>query len=77
MPQVPNRPHRNLPAIANYIGPAIAQYAADNPGGEKDQHIGDLLCDLRHYCDMEGIDFAECDRQGAMHYRDERAHDAQ
>lgn len=34
--------------------------------------ITDLLTDIRHYCDSEGLDFAACDRCAHQHYVRER-----
>jgi hypothetical protein len=33
--------------------------------------ITDILADLRHLCNTLGIDYAECNRMAAMHYREE------
>ena len=32
----------------------------------------DMLADLRHYCDTNGLDFADCDRRGRDHYTNEQ-----
>ena len=30
--------------------------------------VADLLADLRHYCDANGLDYATLDERGGMHY---------
>lgn len=35
----------------------------------KPDFVTDLLADLRHYCDAEGVDFANQDRIAYGHYR--------
>lgn len=30
--------------------------------------LGDLLCDLRHWADVVGLDFEECNENGEGHY---------
>ena len=32
----------------------------------------DMLADLRHFCDLHGLDFADCDRRGRDHYTNEQ-----
>lgn len=39
---------------------------------ERPQAVGDLLADLRHYCDKHGLDFTDLDRQGLNHYTAEK-----
>lgn len=31
----------------------------------------DALTDLRHFADLSGLDFGDCDRQAMNHYREE------
>ncbi len=38
-----------------------------------DTAVSDLLADLMHYCDQEGIDFDECVDRGRCHYEEEKA----
>jgi hypothetical protein len=35
---------------------------------QKRQNAVDLLANLRHFCDVEGLDFAELDRAAYRHY---------
>jgi hypothetical protein len=59
---------------------AIAPYARykglDDAEGsvEPADVMHELLADLRHLCDREGVDFAVCDRKAYASYREERAH---
>lgn len=39
--------------------------------------IGDLICDIRHYCDMRGISFDEALLSGQTHYHAETNEEAQ
>lgn len=39
------------------------------PNQSLDEGIIDLLADLRHLCDAEGLDFAELDRMAHDHYK--------
>jgi hypothetical protein len=38
---------------------------------DPDQLAADLLADLRHFCDIHGLDFAALDRQGRAAYLEE------
>lgn len=38
--------------------------------------VGDILCDLRHWCDVAGIDFAAANERGIGHYLAEVDHEA-
>ena len=38
------------------------------------EFITDLLTDVRHYCDVRGVEFHVCDRQAYQHYLKEREH---
>ena len=38
---------------------------------EPDQLAADLLADLRHFCDLHGLDFAALDRRGRAAYLEE------
>jgi hypothetical protein len=38
---------------------------------DHDSFVADVLADLRHYCDMYGLDFDDRNRLGAVYYEDE------
>lgn len=38
---------------------------------DPEMHLGDLLCDLRHYADKHELDYAQMDRRGYEAYREE------
>jgi len=38
---------------------------------EPDQLAADMLADLRHFCDLNGLDFAALDRRGRIAYLEE------
>lgn len=40
----------------------------DDGRGATPANITDMLTDLRHLCDAEGLSFAECDRAAYRHY---------
>jgi hypothetical protein len=40
----------------------------DDGRGATKANVTDILTDLRHLCDAEGIDFADCDRNARDHY---------
>lgn len=51
---------------------AIAVQAfMDKTGSELEYAVGDLLCDLRHFCDYHGIDFDDENANGRGHYEAE------
>ena len=68
---------------AAWAGEAVNAFCCETHGqpffrlGAEDQAdvIGDLLCNLRHYCQLNGFDFAERDKQGAEHFAHESAPD--
>ncbi len=39
--------------------------------GNTEGGIVDMLANLLHICDQEGLDFAECERQARNHYQAE------
>ena len=39
----------------------------------KESFVADLLADIRHYCDENGIDFAREDGMAYQHYTEEKA----
>lgn len=46
--------------------------------GDMQDNIGDLICDLRHLCDAEGVDFQQALVNGLSNYRAEiRGEEAQ
>ena len=47
----------------------------DSDGDIADETITDLLTDLMHFCDEQGIDFESCLRMANMHYEAEVAHE--
>lgn len=42
-------------------------------GEEMQTKIADLLCNLQHLADEQGIDFSECLEQASRHYESETA----
>ena len=47
---------------------------AYDPGkGADPENIADMLTDLRHLCDVQGLDFGECDRIAYQNYLSEMA----
>jgi hypothetical protein len=51
-----------LQAFSDECGPPL-----DNEG-DRDAAIGDLLCDLMHYCNQHGIDFDDRLKSGKFHF---------
>jgi hypothetical protein len=51
---------------------AAVDYYSPNRSDEA-EGISDLLCDLRHLCDMLGLDFLELVNRGNWHYAEELA----
>lgn len=41
------------------------------------QNLGDLLCDLAHFCDREGVSLADCLATAEIHYNEETANKGQ
>jgi hypothetical protein len=39
---------------------------------DREDAVADLLCDLRHYCDLRELDFADLDRRGRGNYVDDK-----
>jgi hypothetical protein len=33
-----------------------------------EQHVADLLSDLRHYCDLHNVNLADCDHRARQEY---------
>ena len=54
---------------------AFAECTGQNASGDlehdKETVVCDLLCDLRHLCDEEGVDWNNCLRRGMDHYESE------
>ena len=54
----------------------VADEAEAEPSGELDEHVVIcMLADLRHYCDVHGLDFAKLDRHAYADYREQLAND--
>lgn len=51
----------------------ILRQTYDEGRGVTATNIVDMLTDLRHLCDAEGLNFADCDRIAREHYRPEFA----
>ena len=51
------------------------QECDDSDGDTTDETITDLLADLMHFCDEQGIDFESCSRMATMHYEAEVNHE--
>jgi hypothetical protein len=57
---------------ADHAQAALAALAL-NPDPNTNDAIVDLLADLRHVCDLLGLDYAELDRIALSYYRQELA----
>ena len=55
---------------ADYARRALAALAL-NPDPDQSDAIVDLLANLRHACDLLGLDYPELDRLALSHYRQE------
>jgi len=53
------------------LGPYAEVTGLGYPEPEMSEAITDLLSDLRHLCDREGLDFATLDDRAQRHYEDE------
>ena len=71
----PEMPETSNSARATFAAHALAAYAkaVHQEGEDVATNIGDLLSDLRHFCDGHGLDFAELDERGRNHYAYEAA----
>lgn len=57
---------------AEWAGEALRKFQRDTSCDEDDETVlGDLLCDLMHWCDREKVDFHVALRRGQDHYREE------
>ena len=45
----------------------------DDGRGATGSNVVDMLTDLRHLCDAEGLNFSQCDRIARQHYAPEVA----
>lgn len=61
------RANRALAALRAYANADVGVGASEVAEVEP-YHVRDLLCDLRHYCDREGIDTEREFRMGEEHY---------
>lgn len=72
---VPPDPEGKNEDRAEWAQDALEAFAAAthmDTAGEDDQTImTDLLCNLRHYADRNGIDFRQCLRIANVHYQEE------
>lgn len=57
-------------ARAKHLKKILAGIYDDGKGATK-ANVTDMLTDLRHLCDAEGIDFFRCDRLARDHYMPE------
>lgn len=66
-------PEPNNRDRAEWAREALDGFIAEtgNASGTTDEHVSDLLCDLRHLCDAEGVEWAAMIRRANMHYRAE------
>ncbi len=64
---------------AEWAEVAIAAFAAEvrMHGEESETIITDLLCDLMHFCNLNGIDFQGCVEMAEGNYREELADEAE
>ena len=51
----------------------------DRSGDKEDKEllVGDMISDLMHYCDREGLDWSVVTGRGGDHYREEKWEDEQ
>lgn len=81
---VTTKPNRPLPpdpeemneSRAGWAGRAVDAFAdevfhRDEDREELDTVLGDLLCDLRHWCDRKGLNFHEILNRSNLHYAEE------
>ena len=59
------RADRAMQAVEAWLG-------EDRPDDAPDTHIQDLLCDLHHLCDREGLNLDQLFAEGKSCYMDER-----
>jgi hypothetical protein len=58
---------------ARWAKDSLARYIRQDPHAEKEQHVGDLLCDLHHFCERYKVDFDVALQRGEAHYCEEKA----
>ncbi len=49
----------------------LRQYRSFDSYDDEVDAVTDLLANIRHYCDVNDIDFATCDRRAYAHYTEE------
>ena len=59
------------------IGFAVLEAFNDVCATDPEDRLGDMLCDLMHYCRQNGIDFENELRRGRGHFEAECAHECQ
>lgn len=47
---------------------AIRTSSIDNFNKEPDEVLSDLLCDLKHWANQNGVSYDECNARGNSHY---------
>jgi len=57
-------------ARAEWAEAAISEFRRIT-GTDDEDALGDLLCDLMHWCDRNGCDFEDALRQAHVHYEAE------
>ena len=62
-----------LLAATSRIAFAVRAYAKSAKAGPDDQAITDILVDLRHFCDSNGLVFDELNAAAVEHYWDQKA----
>jgi len=69
-PSLPPDPDGENDKRAGFAAGAVAHFAAlvRQRDEETATTVQDLLCDIRHFCDRQGIDFAEVLESSAYHY---------
>lgn len=61
----------NMTRAERILCAATAVEAYADSRKDPDQLAADMLADLRHFCDMMGLDFDAADRQGREAYLEE------
>jgi len=56
---------------AAWAGDAIDAFARTTGVDDPDDAVSDLIADLRHWCDRNGVEFEEAVRRAAHHYETE------
>jgi hypothetical protein len=67
MTTLPPDPDQMNDARAQWAGGALDRFQ-EITGTDEDMALPDLLCDLRHWCDRNGVNFDGANEHGRQHY---------